>query len=234
MQREGRNLVVAIDGPAGAGKSTVARQVSKDLGYIYIDTGAMYRALTVKALRQGIILYDEAALSRLAKETEIRLTYQDHTQVIFMDGEDVSVAIRTPQVSQNVSLVARVPGVRTEMVELQRRLAQNGGVVMDGRDIGTFVLPEAECKIFLTASARERALRRARDLEASGYEVDIDELEKEIATRDRIDSTREMAPLQQASDAILIDTSDMSFNEVVDKIKEYIRQTQRNSFPGLE
>jgi len=234
MQREGRNLVVAIDGPAGAGKSTVARQVSKDLGYIYIDTGAMYRALTVKALRQGITLSDEAALTRLAKETEIRLTYQDHTQVIIMDGEDVSVEIRTPQISQNVSLVARVPGVRTEMVILQRRLAENGGVVMDGRDIGTYVLPEAECKIFLTASARERALRRARDLEASGYKVDIDELEKEIATRDQIDSTREMAPLQQAADAILMDTSDMSFNEVVDKIKEYILQTQRNLFLGLE
>ncbi len=234
MQREGRNLVVAIDGPAGAGKSTVARQVSKDLGYIYIDTGAMYRALTVKALRQGITLSDEAALTRLAKETEIRLTYQDHTQVIIMDGEDVSIEIRTPQISQNVSLVARVPGVRTEMVILQRRLAENGGVVMDGRDIGTYVLPEAECKIFLTASARERALRRARDLEASGYKVDIDELEKEIATRDQIDSTREMAPLQQAADAILMDTSDMSFNEVVDKIKEYILQTQRNLFLGLE
>lgn len=234
MQREGRNLVVAIDGPAGAGKSTVARQVSKDLGYIYIDTGAMYRALTVKALRQGITLSDEAALTRLAKETKIRLTYQDYTQAIIMDGEDVSVEIRTPQVSQNVSLVARVPGVRTEMVILQRKLAENGGVVMDGRDIGTFVLPEAECKIFLTASARERALRRARDLEASGYEVDIDELEKEIATRDQIDSTREMAPLQQAADAILMDTSDMSFNEVVDKIKEYILHTQRNLFLGLE
>ncbi len=224
MQREGRNLVVAIDGPAGAGKSTVARQVSRDLGYIYIDTGAMYRALTLKALRQGISLSDEEALTRLAQETEIRLTYKDHTQVIIMDGEDVSVEIRSPEVSRNVSLVARVPGVRTEMVKLQRKLAERGGVVMDGRDIGSYVLPEAECKVFLTASPRERAIRRARDLEASGYEVDIDQLEQEIITRDQIDSTREMAPLLQAPDAILVDTSDMSFNEVVEKIKEYILQ----------
>jgi len=224
MQQDTCKLIVAIDGPAGAGKSTVARQVSKDLGYIYIDTGAMYRALTLKALRKGINLNDQEALNELACSTDIKLAYHDHNQVIYMDGEDVSQEIRSPAVSQNVSLVARVPGVRTEMVRLQRQLADGGGVVMDGRDIGSYVLPEAHCKVFLTASTAERARRRARDLEAAGYKVDIAELEKEIAVRDEIDSTREMAPLTQAHDAVLIDSSDLSFEVVVQKIKELVTE----------
>ncbi|PKM44574.1 MAG: cytidylate kinase [Firmicutes bacterium HGW-Firmicutes-8] len=224
VQYDDKRLVVAIDGPAGAGKSTVARQVSKDLGYIYIDTGAMYRALTLKALRQGIDLEDEKALTKFAEETDIRITHRDHTQVIFMDGEDVSVEIRSPEVSQSVSLVAKVPGVRIEMVRIQRELAKGGGVVMDGRDIGSYVLPDADFKIFLTASTMERARRRARDLEAAGYEVEIIKLAKEIAARDEIDSSRQMAPLVQPQDALLIDTSEMNFDEVVAKIKECIQQ----------
>lgn len=218
-----KRAVVAIDGPAGAGKSTVARQVAKDLGYIYLDTGAMYRALTLKALRTGVSLEDEDALTKMAKETEIKITYKDHTQLIFMDGEDVSEEIRTPRVSQNVSLVAKVPGVRVEMVRLQRELAKGGGVVMDGRDIGSYVLPDAECKIFLTASTAERARRRAGDLKNLGIEVDLKQLEHEIAMRDQIDSTREMAPLVRAEDALLLDTSNMDFYEVVNKVKELIR-----------
>ena len=223
---QNRKIVVAIDGPAGAGKSTVARQVAKELGYIYIDTGAMYRAITLKALRQEVQMTDEKALTQLTQDTEISIAYHDHTQVIYMDGEDVSKEIRLPIVSQNVSMVAKVPGVRIEMVKLQRDLAATGGVVMDGRDIGSYVLPAAECKIFLTASAAERARRRAGDLEAAGLQVDLNELEQEIAMRDRIDSTREMAPLVQADDALLIDSSRMCFVEVVDKVKDCIRESQ--------
>lgn len=222
MEQNGGKLVVAIDGPAGAGKSTVARQVSKEMGYIYIDTGAMYRALTLKALRQGIPMDAEEALTKLATETEIKLAYQDHTQLVIMDGEDVSQEIRTPLVTQNVSYVAKVPGVRIEMVRLQREMAKDGGVVMDGRDIGSVVLPDAHCKIFLTASTAERARRRAKDLMAAGFEVDLAQLEKEIAVRDEIDSTREMAPLIKTEDAVMIDTSEMSFTEVVEKIKECV------------
>lgn len=217
-----RKPVVAIDGPAGAGKSTVARQVSKDLGYIYVDTGAMYRSLTLKALRLGISLADEEALTRMTRETDIKISYVDHTQLIFMDGENVSEEIRLPLVSQHVSLVARVPGVRLEMVRLQRELASTGGVIMDGRDIGSYVLPDAGCKIFLTASTAERARRRAGDLRAAGLEVDMVQLEEEINMRDRIDSTREMAPLFRTEDAILIDSSEMSFAEVVKTIKKCI------------
>ena len=228
MGEDGK-LVVAIDGPAGAGKSTVARQVSKALGYIYIDTGAMYRALTLKALRNLVGLEDEQALTSLAHQTDIRIAYRDHTQLIFMDGEDVSIEIRTPMVSQNVSLVAKVPGVRLEMVRLQRELAREGGVVMDGRDIGSYVLPDAHCKIFLTASTAERARRRSRDLVEAGFEVDLAALEKEIAKRDAIDSTREMAPLIKAEDAILVDTTDMTFDEVVHKIKECIAHSRNGS-----
>lgn len=224
MVQNGRKIVVAIDGPAGAGKSTVARQVSKEMGYIYIDTGAMYRALTLKALRLGIPMDDEEALTKLAKETDIKLTYQDHTQLIIMDSEDVSTEIRTPLVTQNVSFVAKVAGVRLEMVRLQRELARDGGVVMDGRDIGSYVLPDADCKIFLTANTAERARRRAKDLAAAGFEVNLAQLEKEIAARDEIDSTREMAPLVKAEDAIMVDTSDMSFTEVVEKIKECVQK----------
>lgn len=222
MQQAEKKPAVAIDGPAGAGKSTVARQVAKELGYIYIDTGAMYRAITLKAIQQGIDLENQEKLTQIAKNTEIRLAYKEHTQVIFMDGEDVSAEIRLPMISQNVSYVAKVPGVRIEMVELQRSFARVGGVIMDGRDIGSYVLPDAECKIFLTASISERARRRAKDLQVTGHEVDLKSLEKEIAMRDEIDSTREMSPLMRAPDAILIDSSIMTFEQVVQKVKECI------------
>lgn len=224
-----RKSVVAIDGPAGAGKSTVARQIAKDLGYVYIDTGAMYRSLTLKALRLGLDLNNEDVLTDLAHNSSIKLAYEDYTQVIYLDGENVSAEIRLPLVSQNVSLVAKVPGVRLQMVKIQRELAKDGGVIMDGRDIGSYVLPDAECKIFLTASVEERARRRAKDLRAVGIDVNLAELEQELAARDKVDSTREMAPLKPAEDAIIIDSSDMTFEEVVEKIKACVREKQCQS-----
>ncbi|NPV26316.1 MAG: (d)CMP kinase [Firmicutes bacterium] len=210
---------IAIDGPAGAGKSTVARIVAKRLGYLYIDTGAMYRALTQKALRLGIDVRDAEVLTKLAEETEIVMVNQgDCGQRVLCDGEDVTDLIRTPEVSQQVSWVAMVEGVRRRMVILQRRLAGNGGVVMDGRDIGSFVIPDAEYKFFLTASIEERAERRRRELTAKGYVVDLEELRRDIMQRDELDSRRAVAPLRQAPDAVLIDTTGLSVEEVVDKI----------------
>lgn len=219
--------IIAIDGPAGAGKSTIARLVAGKLGYIYIDTGAMYRAIALKALAGGVDFGDEAALTALAEKSHIKLTFDNNgCQLIYLDDRDVSEDIRTPRVSQHVSLAAKVPGVRHAMVRLQRELAASGGVVMDGRDIGSYVLPDANVKIFLTASIEERARRRKIDLEEKGYKVDIKQLADEIATRDKIDSSREMAPLMQAADAILVDSSALTIEEVIAKIINIIRKIQ--------
>ena len=210
---------VAIDGPAGAGKSTVARTLAQRLGFIYIDTGAMYRAVTLMALRQGIDLRDQDCLSRLAREVSVELLPDGKgTLKVLLNGEDVSEDIRSQEVSNNVSLVAMAPGVRKRLVELQRAMASRGGVVMEGRDIGTVVLPDAPVKVFLTASHRERAKRRREELAAKGKIIDQDQMEKEILNRDRIDSTREADPLTQAADAVMIDSTSYSINEVVDQI----------------
>lgn len=216
---------IAIDGPAGAGKSTIARLLAGQLGYIYIDTGAMYRAITLKALENGVDFDDEATLTDLAENSRLELAFdKDGHQIIYLDGHDVSEEIRTPRVSQQVSLTAKVPGVRHAMVRLQRELAARGGVVMDGRDIGSYVLPNADVKIFLTASIEERARRRKRDLEEKGFAVDIKQLEEEIATRDKIDSGREMAPLMQAPDAILVDSSEMTINKVIMTMENIVKE----------
>ncbi len=212
-------ISIAIDGPAGAGKSTVARELARRLGFLYIDTGAMYRALTLKALRRGLNLDDEDSLKALAGESCIELTTDpEHLTRVFLDGEDVTQAIREPEVSRHVSLVARFPGVREVMVRRQREMARCKNVVMDGRDVGTVVLPDAEVKIFLTASPEARARRRQRDLLAQGHNIQLDLLIREIRERDRLDSSRPVAPLVPAPDAWIIDSSHLNAEQVVEMI----------------
>jgi CMP/dCMP kinase len=215
---------IAIDGPAGAGKSTVAKIVANRLGLVYIDTGAMYRALTWKALAQKVDLLDEQRLTELAGCTEITLALAPSGPIIVScDDQDVSEEIRNQEVTGAVSTVASVAGVRRRMVELQQKMAAQGGVVMDGRDIGTHVLPNAEYKFFLTATLQQRARRRWLELKAKGQQIDLAVLEQQIAERDRLDSSRETAPLVAASDAIWIDTDTLSIEEVVEKIVVHCR-----------
>lgn len=219
-------MVIAVDGPAGAGKSTVARRLARELDCVYVDTGAMYRAVTLKALREGVDLHNSEALARLAERTEIRigkLPREGGPQPVYVDGADVTAGIRHPDVNSAVSLVAMVQGVRKELVRLQRRLAEPGGIVMDGRDIGTHVLPGADFKFFVTASLEERVRRRMRELERSGHAIPPEELKEQVARRDRLDSTREVAPLTQAPDAILIDTTELSVEDVVETMLRHIR-----------
>ena len=214
-----QNIKIAIDGPAGAGKSTVAQKAAKELGILYIDTGAIYRAVTLAAVRRNIDLSNEDVLSSLAEEISIEMV-QDNKKLyrIFMDGSEVTEEIRKPQISRQVSQVAKIPGVRESLLEKQRDMASLGRVVMEGRDIGTKVFPEADFKFFLTAAPEERARRRYNELVASGYQVDWNTLLSEIKERDRIDSTRKTAPLVPAPNAIIIDCSQMNIEEVVNII----------------
>lgn len=218
---------IAIDGPAAAGKSTVAKNVARKLSFVYIDTGAMYRALTLKVLRNNIPLTDEDAIHQLLQATNIELKYNSHEQLVYLDGEDVTEQIRTNEVSNAVSHVAKYPSVRKVMVEKQRQLAQQKNVIMDGRDIGTNVLPDAELKIFLLASVKERARRRHKDNSARGIPSDLQQLEKEIAERDERDMKREFAPLTQAEDAIVIDTTSLTIEEVTHKILSLVSDLQQ-------
>jgi cytidylate kinase len=219
-----KKISIAIDGPAGSGKSTIAKVVASKFGYVYIDTGAMYRVITLKALRNNIPLTDSKQLTDLANKTAIKLEYEPLSQGtrlhVIMDDTDVSEEIRTLEVTKNVSVVAAVAGVREAMVNLQRDMAQNGGVVMDGRDIGTVVLPKAELKIFLTASVMERSKRRWLELKEKGITVNIEELEEQIRQRDFYDSHREVDPLRQAKQAILLDTTNLNIDQVVAKVIE--------------
>ncbi|MDR3563911.1 MAG: (d)CMP kinase [Negativicutes bacterium] len=211
-------LIVAIDGPAGAGKSTVAKLVAERLGYTYIDTGAMYRAVTWQVMDHQVDPADTASVARIAESLNLSLSNIQGKTAVKVDAVDVTDAIRTPEVSRLVSVISSNGGVRTAMVDLQRQLAEGGGVVLDGRDIGTHVLPNADIKIFLTASIEERAKRRWTELGEKGFIVDLTQLQQEIACRDQMDCEREIAPLIQAADAVLIDTTGLTINQAVELI----------------
>ncbi len=217
-------MKIAIDGPAGAGKSTVARKLAADLGFVYVDTGAMYRALTWKAIQESLDLNNEDSLYELAKNTEIHFEYNSHGQKIICDNLDVSDYIRSPLINAQVSKVASKSILRKLMVAQQRKMAEAKSVVMDGRDIGEDVLPDAEYKFFLTARIEKRVMRRAEELRARGFNIDTDMLRREIAERDRTDSSREMGALKVLDDSIVIDTSDLEINEVIAIIKSYLKE----------
>lgn len=205
---------IAIDGPAGAGKSTIAKKVAAGLGFIYVDTGAMYRAMALFLIKEGTDAKDTAAVSGKCKEADITIRYENGEQVVYLNGENVNGMIRTEQVGQMASLTSPNPDIRKRLVELQQKLAADADVVMDGRDIGTCVLPDAEVKIFLTASSKVRAERRYKELTAKGEKCDIDVIEKDIIERDHQDMTREISPLQAAEDAVFVDSSYMTIDEV--------------------
>lgn len=208
--------VIAIDGPAGAGKSTIAKMAAQKLGYIYIDTGAMYRAVAWRVLQEYTPPVSTEQIISVLDDIDIKLSYDENKNMrVETNGTDVSAAIRTPEVTALVSQVATVSEVRTKMVELQRAMAKCGKVLMDGRDIGTCVLPNADLKIFLTASVEERANRRARQMKEKGYDIDVEEIKKDIIARDEADMNREISPLKKADDALLLDTTEMTIEEVL-------------------
>lgn len=218
-----KKIVVAIDGPAGAGKSTIAKLAAEKLGYAYIDTGAMYRSVAWKFLQTGKA-FDEDFISGLSKTMLIDFKPEARINRVFVDGTEVTDAIRTPEVTAIVSRVAAIGAVREAMVDQQRRMGEAGGVLMDGRDIGTVVFPNAQLKIFLTASVEERACRRYAEMVAKGQQVDLQQLQADIAERDKQDSERAISPLRQAEDALLLDTSDMGISEVTDRILQLVQE----------
>lgn len=215
---------VAIDGPGGAGKSTSARAAAKELGYIYVDTGALYRAVGVNALRKGIDTKDKAAVAASVEGISVDLVFENGEQKVLLNGEDVSVEIRTPPASMAASAVSAVPEVRAFLFDLQRDIASRNNCIMDGRDIGTVVLPDAQVKIFLTASAEERAQRRFKELQAKGSTVSYQAVLDELIERDYNDSHREIAPLKPAEDSVLLDTTGVSLEGQVEKIISIIKE----------
>jgi cytidylate kinase len=223
---EGGRLIIAIDGPSGAGKSTLAKRLAKELGFIYVDTGAMYRALALKVLREGVDLADDASMARLIGSTTIDLRQVDGALQVLLDGADVAAEIRTPQVSQMASKASALGVVRVRLLELQRDMARRGNIVAEGRDIGTVVFPQAEVKIFLQASAAERARRRFAELQSAGQSVDLTKTLREIEERDQRDSERDLAPLRQADDALMIDSSGVDADQVTARVLAHIRTKQ--------
>lgn len=215
---------IAIDGPAGSGKSTVAKLLANDCHILYLDTGAMYRACALAALRAGIDVADEVQVCELMRDLALSVVYRDGVQHTLLGNEDVSALLRSPEVSMAASTISRHPSVRLKMVEKQREIAGKMSCVLDGRDIGTFVLPDADFKFYLTASPEVRAKRRYDEMVARGEQVDFEALKRDIAARDEQDSTRALAPLKKADDAILIDTSDMTVDEVLDTLKRKMQE----------
>ena len=217
-------MIIAVDGPSGAGKSTVARILAKRIGFLYIDTGSMYRALTLKALENNVPIDEPKKIFELACSTKIDLhNNPDGSLSVILDGQDVSLDIRTPKITQFVSDLAKIKEVRQVLVKLQRQLGQKGNCILDGRDIGTVVFPDAQKKFFIDASPQERVNRRFKELRGLGQDVSEDAVSKDLANRDKIDSTREASPLRKAEDAIYIDTTNLSIEQVVDKMTGYIK-----------
>ena len=219
---------IAIDGPAGAGKSSIAKLAAKKLGIVYVDTGAMYRAIGLATIRQGIDPdKDIEKVEKILPQIEVEIAHSQNGQVVYLNGEDVSSEIRLPEVSVAASDVSRIPSVRAKLLELQRGLASKTDVIMDGRDIGTVVLPDAELKIFLTASVEERAKRRYKELLEKGVDCNFEEVKKDMEYRDKNDSEREIAPLKPAIDSVLVDTTNNDFDESVEIIMNIINERRK-------
>ncbi len=214
---------IAIDGPAGAGKSTIAKLAAKELGFIYVDTGSMYRAMALACIRQGVKPEEEEKVTKVCQSVQVSIEYKDGQQIVLLNGENVNPYIRTEEVGKMTSAIAVYQGVREKLLELQRDLAKKADVIMDGRDIGTCVLPDADVKIFMTASSVTRARRRYTELKEKGIECNIEDIEKDIIERDERDSNRKIAPLRQAEDAIVIDSSNMSVEESVAAVIKLVK-----------
>lgn len=214
---------IAIDGPAGAGKSTIAKLVAKEKGYIYVDTGAMYRGLAIHFLDKGIRPQETEKVIEACKDAEVTIAYEDAVQHVYLNGKDISSRLRNEEVGNMASVTSAIPEVRKKLLELQQNLAKTQNVIMDGRDIGTCVLPHADVKVYLTASVETRAKRRYQELQEKGEDCNLEEIAHDIEERDRRDMTREIAPLKQAEDAVLVDSSDMTIDEVVKTIVELCR-----------
>ena len=222
------NLVIAIDGPAGAGKSTIAKLISREMGYIYVDTGAMYRAMAVYFSKNKVNPEDESAINEAVKNVDIKIEYQNGEQQVILNGENVTGLLRTEETGNMASKTSKYKEVRSKLVELQRELAKTTDVVMDGRDIGTTVLPDAFVKIYLTASSDARAKRRYDELVAKGEQCDLSAIKEDIEKRDYQDMHREISPLKQAEDAVLLDTSDMNIEQVVAAMRDIIDNAVKN------